>query len=85
MSCCGQKRIKLKEYYQNNKLENSIDTSLKTPKKTSFKYIGDQSLLVQGAISGNFYQFSSSNTVIEVLEVDAAALYAEPLLRNISI
>ncbi|WP_348715247.1 hypothetical protein [Tenacibaculum sp. 190130A14a] len=74
--------MKLKEYYQSKKIKDTIDTISLNSKKTTFKYIGKGSLSIQGVISGTTYNFSTKNSIIEVQEIDASALFAEPMLKS---
>lgn len=84
MSCCGQKRMKLKEYFNSSEKTSLTNITNKKTNTNTFKYIGTGSLILQGALSGNTYHFSSNNPILEVLDADAPAMYAEPLLKNYS-
>jgi hypothetical protein len=82
MSCCGQKRTTLKEFY-NSKTSDKAKQSLGKQNLITFKYIGKDVLKLTGTISGKTYQFSVNNPFVKVLEPDASSMFGEPLLEKI--
>ncbi|WP_428742756.1 hypothetical protein [Tenacibaculum sp.] len=82
MSCCGQKRTTLKEYY-NSKTSNKTQQSAETQKFLTFKYIGKSMLELTGSVSGKTYQFSAKKSLVKIPEYDASSMFGEPLLKKV--
>jgi hypothetical protein len=93
MSCCGNKR---KQWMQNQSHEERERQSLAvaasqspaTPPMRShtslFEYVGNGSLMVRGASSGQSYHFTHVGMQLEVMPEDSFGLMAERELRVVT-
>jgi hypothetical protein len=82
MSCCGQKRMQLKQEMRNNNFiaEEFIWHSEIERKSIIFEYTGQQRLQLKGISTGNIYYFRQGEKV-EVNYFDSFSMMAERELK----
>ncbi len=89
MSCCGNKRRKLRQTTSSNRdLGNSSRISAETKTKddtlVNFQYIGKSKLRVIGPRTRKLYRFNQPGALVAVDPRDQVALSYVPTLRKVT-
>lgn len=87
MSCCGNKRRKLRQASESNRdLGNSSRVSAETrdDPPVNFRYIGKSKLRVIGPESRKLYRFNQPGALVAVDPRDQVALTYVPTLRKVT-
>ena len=88
MSCCGNKRRKLRQTESSiresgNSSRISVDMKPKDDPPVNFKYIGKSKLRVVGPRTRKLYRFNQPGAVVTVDPRDQVALSYVPTLRKV--
>lgn len=89
MSCCGQKRQEwmkeVKNSVQRETIENVSGQEIEDKPEKVFEYIGNYSMSIKGAATGNLYKFQFKGDKLNVDYFDSFALMAESDLKILPI
>ena len=86
MSCCGEKRNKIyHDPYSHAGMDEVPITgqAIQQPEGSSFIYTGATALTAKGVITGTFYRFEQTGSVLEVDRRDASFLTGIPNLKKL--
>lgn len=89
MSCCGNKRRKLRQATSSNRVSvnssrNSIEATTNDNTAINFQYIGKSKLRVIGPRTRNLYRFNQPGALVAVDPRDQFALIHVPTLRKVA-
>jgi hypothetical protein len=82
MSCCGNKRAQLAQPQAQTRrpdIPASVDLNTQPAPRSPriFEYLGNQTMVLRGVVTGTTYHFSHSGDCLEVLHEDSFAMLAE--------